>query len=126
MTSSSVTRWLTQPSHGHNEELTVATLTCLHGLCSHGRALEKASEDELRAISTQLALLLRGASKMTVIAPASISLFSSASKKQVGGREGGASLAQCVRERGIILGGENFSCKSVRNLFLFSLTRLCL
>ena len=79
-------RWLTKPGHGHNEELSLASLTCLHGLCSHGRALERVGEDELRATSTQLAQLLRGASKVTVVAPTSgISLFSSATKKQVGG-----------------------------------------
>ena len=81
-------RWLTQPGHGHDEELSLSSLTCLHGLCSHGRALERVGEDELRTISTQLAQILKAASKVTVLAPtSSISLFGSASKKQVRGEK---------------------------------------
>lgn len=77
-------RWLTQPGHGHDEDLSLSSLTCLHGLCSHGQALERVGEEELRTISTQLAQILKAASKVTVLAPtSSISLFGSASKKQV-------------------------------------------
>ena len=81
-------RWLTQPGHGHDEELSLSSLTCLHGLCSHSRALERVGEEELRTISTQLAQILKAASKVTVLAPtSSISLFGSASKKQVRGEK---------------------------------------
>ena len=77
-------RWLTQA--GYNEDLLLSALALLHALCSHGRALERLSENQFRILGAQLSSWLRHASKNSLATPSSgISLFSSTSRKQVAG-----------------------------------------
>lgn len=76
-------RWLTQP--GFDEDCVLNGLSCLHAMCSHGRALERVPEDKLRGISVQLGSWLQQASRNTLIVPSSgISLFGGGAKRQVG------------------------------------------
>ena len=80
-------RILTQP--GYEEDVCLASFACLHALCSHGRALERLTEDGLRSLSMQLAHWLRTASRNCLQLPSGgINLFGGSSKRQVRRRKG--------------------------------------
>jgi AP-5 complex subunit zeta-1 len=83
LTASHIFRWLTQP--GCEEELQLQSLSCLHALCSHSRSLDHLSEEQIRAVGSQMSGWLRHASRSCLPAPtsSSISLFSTSAKKQM-------------------------------------------
>lgn len=78
----SVVKWLTSP--GQEEELSLAALCTLHGLCTHPRVLDGVEVEQLHGISLQVASWLKQACKSTLPAPTTgISFFGSGAKKQL-------------------------------------------
>ncbi|XP_064407104.1 AP-5 complex subunit zeta-1-like [Halichondria panicea] len=115
--------WLMQP--GSEEERLLASLSCFHTLCSHGRGLERVPEDRLRGVSGQLGNWLRGAGRNTYSLPSSSltgSLFKSGAKRQVVPfKEIDGTVSQDIFT--VLCIGESYSLDHLLNISTFSFLR---